>query len=53
MPEMVAQRHAALRNLVQHIIWQQVFMKPQNTVTIAPMSKDRPSQHLDAAYRKK
>jgi hypothetical protein len=35
-------RHAALHAQEQHIIWQQVIMKVQNTSPAAPLSKGLP-----------
>jgi len=35
-------QHAALHMHGQHIIWQQIFMKPKDTFSAAPLSKGQP-----------
>jgi hypothetical protein len=46
-------RHAALHAQKQHIVWQQVIMKAQNTFPAAPLSKGTTLQSLDALHPKK
>jgi hypothetical protein len=50
---MVVMRHAALRALEQHIIWQQFIMKVETTAKAGAKSKPKPSQSLDAWHSKK
>jgi len=38
-------QHAALHAQQQHIVWQQVLMKLNNTFRAAPLSKGKPSKH--------
>jgi hypothetical protein len=38
-------QHAALHAQGQHIVWQQVLMKIQDTFRVVALSKGKPSKH--------